>query len=48
MQNLESRERKVLKMRFGFYGQEYTLDWIADYLDITMEAVRQIQLKVIS
>ena len=48
MRCLGSREKKVIKMRFGFYGKEYTLDWIADELDITMEAVRQIQIKAIS
>jgi RNA polymerase nonessential primary-like sigma factor len=41
------RERKVVEMRFGLMGPSYTLEKIAEFLGITRERVRQIELQAL-
>jgi len=44
LQNLPERERKVLELRFGLYGQEpSTLEEIGRQVGVTRERVRQIE-----
>jgi RNA polymerase sigma factor (sigma-70 family) len=43
LQALSDRERRVLKLRFGFDGEPWTLDAIGQELDLTRERVRQIE-----
>lgn len=46
---LPERERRIIEMRFGLYGQEpHTLDTAGKELGITRERVRQIQVKTIN
>ena len=44
---LESRESKIIRMRYGIDGPRYTLEQVGADLDITRERVRQIEQKVI-
>lgn len=44
---LDERERKILKMRYGFDGKEYTLEEVGKMFNITRERVRQIEAKAI-
>ncbi len=47
MQILDERERKILKLRYGFDGKEYTLEEVGNMFNITRERVRQIEAKAI-
>lgn len=47
MQVLDERERKILKLRYGFDGKEYTLEEVGKMFNITRERVRQIEAKAI-
>ena len=42
---LLKKEKEVIKLRFGFYGEIYTLQEIADIYGVTRERVRQIEAK---
>ena len=42
---LLEKEKEVIKLRFGFYGEIYTLQEIADIYGVTRERVRQIEAK---
>ena len=43
---LSPREKKVLKLRFGFYNNKiYTLEEVGKYFNVTRERIRQIELK---
>lgn len=44
---LDERERKILRMRFGLDGKEYTLEEVGRIFKITRERVRQIEAKAI-
>lgn len=44
---LSPREERVLRCRFGFDGEEQTLDEIARDMDITKERVHQIEMKAL-
>jgi len=49
MDNLEFREREILRLRFGFVdGRQYTLQGIAEILDLSRERVRQIEIKALN
>jgi RNA polymerase primary sigma factor len=39
---LSDRERQVVELRFGFQGEQWSLEAIADKLDLTRERVRQL------
>lgn len=47
MDVLDERERKILKLRYGFDGKEYTLEEVGKMFNITRERVRQIEAKAI-
>ncbi|MCX7941238.1 MAG: sigma-70 family RNA polymerase sigma factor [Endomicrobia bacterium] len=44
---LDERERKILRMRYGLDGKEYTLEEVGKIFKITRERVRQIEAKAI-
>ncbi|MCX7716735.1 MAG: sigma-70 family RNA polymerase sigma factor [Endomicrobia bacterium] len=44
---LDEREREILKLRYGFYGKEYTLEEVGKIFSITRERVRQVEAKAI-
>jgi RNA polymerase primary sigma factor len=44
LDKLPDRERRALELRFGFDGEELTLEAIADELDLTRERARQLVL----
>ena len=44
---LDSRESKIIKMRYGIDGPKYTLEQVGAEFDVTRERVRQIEQKVI-
>jgi RNA polymerase sigma factor (sigma-70 family) len=48
MDNLEERERVVLRLRFGFDGDQYTLAGVAEVIGVTKERVRQIELRALN
>lgn len=49
MQALNERERNIVRMRFGLDGmREHTLAEVADHLGVSVERVRQIQVRAIS
>ena len=44
MENLSSREREILKLRFGFYDDcEYSLEEVGKVFNLTRERIRQIE-----
>ncbi len=43
LDNLMSRERKILIYRFGFKGEEMTRDKIGKIMKVTPERIRQIE-----
>ena len=45
---LPEREREVIKLRFGFYGKELTLEQIGELYDLSRERIRQIEAKAIN
>ncbi len=45
--NLEERERYIIEERYGFNGQEKTLEQIGEKLGVTRERVRQIEKRVL-
>lgn len=45
LKTLSERQATILRLRYGFGGQEHTLQEIAEQLGITRERVRQIQVK---
>lgn len=46
---LDSRQREVLKMRFGIgYENPYTLDEVGSHLRLTRERIRQIEMEALS
>lgn len=47
LQQLDERERNIVKMFFGIGGQEMTLEEIGAKYDLTRERVRQIKEKAI-
>ena len=44
---LTEREKEVIKLRYGFYGRQYTLQEIGQLYGLTRERVRQIEVKII-
>lgn len=40
---LSERERRVIELRYGFSGEQWTLDAIGKELDLTRERIRQIE-----
>jgi RNA polymerase primary sigma factor len=48
LSQLNSREEKIIRMRYGLDGKNLTLQEVADKLGITRERVRQIQEKAVS
>ena len=47
LKDLSQRESRVLRMRFGLGGSEYTLEEVGRQLDVTRERIRQIEAKAI-
>ena len=43
LEDLSEREAKILKMRFGFFGEVKTLEEIGKEIDLSRERVRQIE-----
>ena len=43
LNGLTTREQKVLRMRFGFYGKCFTLEEVGKALGVTRERIRQIE-----
>jgi RNA polymerase primary sigma factor len=48
LKSLTSREEKIIKMRFGLEGIEYTLQEIADEMGLSRERIRQIIKKALA
>ena len=45
---LEERERKVIEKRFGLFGErEHTLSELSESLQVSLERVRQIQIRAL-
>ena len=44
---LDDREAKIVKMRYGIDGPQFTLEQVGEEFDVTRERVRQIEQKVI-
>lgn len=45
---LSEREREVIRLRFGLEdGRKYRLEEVAEKLNITLEQIRQIEIKVL-
>ena len=47
LQGLDSRERKIIRMRFGFDGEPMTLEEIGNKIGLSRERIRQIEKKAI-
>jgi RNA polymerase primary sigma factor len=47
LQELDERERTIIKMRFGIESNEKTLEEIGQFLGITRERVRQLESRAI-
>lgn len=47
MKTLTPRERRVLELRFGFLGREYTLEEVGQIFGVTRERIRQIEAKAL-
>ncbi|UCC41021.1 MAG: RNA polymerase sigma factor RpoD [Candidatus Aminicenantes bacterium] len=48
LKDLTDRESKVLKMRFGLYGEkEHTLEEVGNFFKVTRERIRQIESKAL-
>jgi RNA polymerase primary sigma factor len=47
MGNLSEREKKILMMRFGYYGGAPTLEEVGQEFDLTRERIRQIEKKAL-
>jgi len=45
LNSLPLRSREILKLRFGFYGREYSLQEIGNCMKISRERVRQIETR---
>ena len=45
--NLSERDKKIIYLRYGFYGEPQTLEAISTITNITRERVRQIENKVL-
>ncbi|MDB5161411.1 MAG: polymerase, sigma 70 subunit, RpoD [Candidatus Saccharibacteria bacterium] len=48
LETLPERERKVIKMRFGFEGEPATLEGIGQELNVTRERIKQIESKALA
>jgi RNA polymerase sigma factor (sigma-70 family) len=49
LERLSERERSVIALRFGLQGQrEHTLSEVADHMGVSLERVRQIQMRAIT
>jgi RNA polymerase primary sigma factor len=49
LDRLSDRERNVIELRFGLAGErEHTLSEVADHLGVSLERVRQIQMRAIT
>lgn len=47
LSTLREREQRVLRERYGFNGDEKTLEQVGEMLNVTRERVRQIELKAL-
>lgn len=47
LEKLTSREREVISLRFGFDGEEMTLQQVGDALGVTAPRIRQIEHKAL-
>lgn len=47
METLTPRERRVLELRFGLLGREYTLEEVGNIFGVTRERIRQIEAKAL-
>ena len=47
LETLSENEREIIRMRFGFYGEEYTLKEISEKYKLTGERIRQIEEKAL-
>lgn len=41
--HLDTRKAEIIRMRFGFYGKEYTLDEVGKVFGVTRERIRQLE-----
>lgn len=47
LETLTPRERKVLELRFGLLGREYTLEEVGNIFGVTRERIRQVEAKAL-